>query len=55
MKKKSRSADIFANQIDVMTYFAVIANVVIKRVHCQLKISPSGKELLIRFIIAGLS
>ena len=34
MKKNARSADFCADQIDVITNFAVITNVVIKRVHC---------------------
>ena len=34
MKKNIRSANFCADQIDVITNFAVIANVVIKRVHC---------------------
>ena len=33
MKKNTQSADICADQIDVITYFVVITNVVIKRVH----------------------
>ena len=33
--KKIRSADFCAVQIDVITNFAVITNVVIKRVHCS--------------------
>ena len=32
--KKRRSAHFFADQIDVITNFAVKTNVVIKRVHC---------------------
>ena len=32
--KKRRSADFCADQIDVITDFAVITNVVIKRVNC---------------------
>ena len=32
--KKTRSADVWADRIDVITNFAVITNVVIKRVHC---------------------
>ena len=32
--KKTRSADFCADRIDVITKFAVITNVVIKRVHC---------------------
>ena len=32
--KKTRSADFCADRIDVITNFAVITNVVIKRVHC---------------------
>ena len=34
IKKNTRSAELCADQIDVMTNFAVITNVVIKRVHC---------------------
>ena len=34
MKKNTRSADLFADQIDVMTNFAVKTNAVIKRVQC---------------------
>ena len=33
-KKNTRSADFCADQIEVITNFAVITNVVIKRVHC---------------------
>ena len=33
-KKKTQSADFCADQTDVITNFAVITNVVIKRVHC---------------------
>ena len=32
--KKYRTADFCENQIDVITNFAVITNVVLKRVHC---------------------
>ena len=32
--KNTRSADFCVDQIDVITNFAVITNVVIKRVHC---------------------
>ena len=32
--KNTRSADFCADRIDVITNFAVITNVVIKRVHC---------------------
>ena len=35
MKKNTRSADFCADQIDIITNFAVITNVVIKRVHCM--------------------
>ena len=35
MKKNTRSADFCADRIDVITDFAVITNVVIKRVHCS--------------------
>ena len=34
-EKNMRSADFCADQIDVITNFAVITNVVIKRVHCK--------------------
>ena len=34
MEKKTRSADVWADRIDVITNFAVITNVVIKRDHC---------------------
>ena len=34
MKKCMKSADFCADQIDVITNFTVITNVVIKRVHC---------------------
>ena len=34
--KNTRSTDFFADLIDVITNFAVITNVVIKRVHCVL-------------------
>ena len=34
MKKNTRSADFCSDQIDVIKNFAVITNVVIKRVHC---------------------
>ena len=34
MKKNTQSADFCADQIDVITIFAVIKNVIIKRVHC---------------------
>ena len=33
-EKNTRSANFCADQIDVITKFAVITNVVIKRVHC---------------------
>ena len=32
--KNSRSAEFYADRIDAITNFAVITNVVIKRVHC---------------------
>ena len=32
--KNTRSADVCANRIDVITNFAVIKNAVINRVHC---------------------
>ena len=35
MKKKTRSIDFCADQIDDITNFSVITNVVIKRVHCS--------------------
>ena len=35
MKKNTRSADFRADQIDVITNFAVITNVVKKRIHCM--------------------
>ena len=35
MKKNTRSAHFRADQIDVLTNFAVITNAVIKRVHCN--------------------
>ena len=34
MKKNTRSPDFCEDRIDVITNFAVITNVVIKRVHC---------------------
>ena len=46
MDKKTRSADICADRIDVITNFAVITNAVIKRVHCNMKIL----ELLIAMV-----
>ena len=33
--KNTRSADFYADRIDVRTNFAVITNVVIKRFHCS--------------------
>ena len=36
MKKNTRSADFCADRTDVIMNFAVITNVVIKRVHCSL-------------------
>ena len=36
--KNTRSADFCADQIDVITNFAVITNVDIKRVHCFLSV-----------------
>ena len=33
--KNTQSADFRADQIDVITNFAVITNVVLKRVHCM--------------------
>ena len=38
MKKNTRSADFYADRIDVITNFAVKTNVVIKRVHCILTV-----------------
>ena len=35
MKKNTRSADFCADRIDIISNFAVITNVVIKRVHCN--------------------
>ena len=35
MTNNTRSADFCADQIDVITNFAVITNVIIKRVHCN--------------------
>ena len=35
-KKNTRSADFCADRIEVITNFAVITNVVIKRVHCTI-------------------
>ena len=32
-KKKTRSADFCADQIDIITTFAIVTNVVIKKVH----------------------
>ena len=37
--KNTRSSDFCANQIDVITNFAVIKNVAVKRVHCICKLS----------------
>ena len=37
--KHTRSADLCADRIDVITNFAVITNAVIKRVHCILKVT----------------
>ena len=37
--KKKRSADFCADQIDVITNFAVIMNVIIKRVHVYVLLS----------------
>ena len=34
MTKHTRSADFRADQIDIIKNFAVITNVIIKRVHC---------------------
>ena len=44
MKKKTRSADFCADQIDAITNFAVITNVVIKRVHCSLKFTYASLD-----------
>ena len=43
MKKNTRSADFCADRIDVITNFAVITNVVIKRVHCK---SITGSKMV---------
>ena len=40
--KNARSADFCADQIDVITNFAVITNVVIKRVHCTFENTQLG-------------
>ena len=49
--KNTRSADFCAGQIDVMTNFAVIANVVIKRVHCsKLLNDPRTRYTLTRIL-----
>ena len=42
--KNTRSTYICADQIDVMTNFAVITNVVIKRVHCTILSSYYSKQ-----------
>ena len=44
--KSRRSADFCADQIDVITNFAVITNVVIKRVHCSMFNYAVGTEML---------
>ena len=36
MKKNTRSADFYADLIDVIKNFVVITNTVIKRVHCSI-------------------
>ena len=33
--KNTRSADFYADRIDVITNFAVITNALIKRIHCN--------------------
>ena len=33
--KNTQSADLCADRIDIITNFAVVTNVVIKRVHCR--------------------
>ena len=47
-EKNTRFADFCADQIDVITNFAVITNVVIKRVHCRRKsfkqLKPRGQN-----------
>ena len=45
--KNTRSADFCADQIDVITNFAVIMNVVIKRVHCIFLLLVVGKIISI--------
>ena len=42
--KNTRSADFSADRIDVITIFAVITNVVIKRVHC-INFSAKNKDM----------
>ena len=43
--KNTQSADFFADRIDVITNFAVITNVVIKRVH-YMGISTAPSEII---------
>ena len=38
MKKNTGSADLYADQIDVIANYAVTTNVVINRVHCICKL-----------------
>ena len=45
MTKHTGSADFCADQIDVITNFAVITNVVIKRAHCTLSNHKNTFEL----------
>ena len=42
INKNTRSADFCADQIDVITNFAVITNVVITRVHCIILMQQDG-------------
>ena len=43
-KKKKRSADFCADRIDDITNFAVMTNVVIKRVHCISKLTSVANQ-----------
>ena len=43
--KNTRSADFNADQTDVITNFAVITNVVVKRVHCILVYTFESKVM----------
>ena len=45
MKKYTRSADFYADRIDVIKNFAVITNVVLKRVHCIAKYPLTSKNI----------